>query len=276
VWLLLAGISLRAQPTLVKDVFPVRNEPVSSVALNGKLYFAATTAGTGTELWQSDPNGANMALVKDIVAGTGSANPAQFTLVGGTLYFAANGGLYKSDGTGPGTTLVKSFSVAPTGIIPVNGTLYFAAGEAGTGVELWKSNGTAAGTTLVKDINPGTGSSSPGSLANLNGTVLFAATTGTHGRELWKSNGTSAGTTLVADIFPGTSDDPSTPGPNSSNPGELTSFDGKVYFEAYNADFGREPWASDGTPEGTQLVEDLLYVTDPTTSCLRSRASLWW
>ncbi|MBD0255604.1 MAG: hypothetical protein ICV83_07780 [Cytophagales bacterium] len=262
-WLLLAGIPLRAQPTLVKDVFPVRNEPVSSVALNGKLYFAATTAGTGTELWQSDLNGANMALVKDIVTGTGSANPAQFTLVGSTLYFAANGGLYKSDGTGPGTTLVKSFSVAPTGMIPVNGSLYFAAGEAATGVELWKSNGTAAGTVLVKDINPGTVSSSPGSLANLNGTVLFAATDATHGRELWKSNGTSAGTTLVADIFPGTSPDPDFPGPNSSQPGELTSFDGKVYFAAYNADFGREPWASDGTPEGTQLLEDLLYVTEP-------------
>ncbi len=262
-WLLLAGISLRAQPSLVKDVFPVRNEPVVSVTLNGKLYFAATAAGTGTELWQSDPNGANMALVKDIVAGTGSSSPAQFTLAGGTLYFAASGGLYKSDGTGPGTTLVKSFSAAPTGMIAVNGTLYFAAGEPGTGVELWKSNGTAAGTTLVKDINAGTGSSSPGSLANLNGTVLFAATDEAHGRELWKSNGTSAGTTLVADIYPGTSADPESSGPHNSNPGELTALGGKVYFAAENADFGREPWASDGTPEGTQLVEDLLYITEP-------------
>ncbi|HEX8530163.1 MAG TPA: hypothetical protein VF646_09070, partial [Cytophagales bacterium] len=96
-WLLLAGIALRAQPALVKDVFPVRNQPVSSVALNGKLYFAATTTGTGTELWQSDLSGANLTLVKDIVTGTGSSSPAQFTLAGSALYFAANGGLYKSD-----------------------------------------------------------------------------------------------------------------------------------------------------------------------------------
>ncbi len=262
-WLLLAAVSLRAQPSLVKDTFPVRNALVSSVALNGKLYFAAATAGTGIELWQSDLNGANMALVKDIVTGTGSASPAQFTLVGSTLYFVANGGLYKSDGTGPGTTLVKSFSVAPTGIILVNGTLYFAASAGSNGVELWKSNGTAAGTVLVKDIYSGGGSSNPGSLVNLNGTVLFAATNEANGRELWKSNGTAAGTTLVADIFPGTSADPDSPGPNSSSPGELTSLNGKVYFAATNADYGRELWTSDGTPGGTQLEADLFYVSAP-------------
>ena len=262
-WMLLAAISLRAQPSLVKDVFPVRNEPVSSVALNGKLYFAAAAAGTGVELWQSDLNGANMALVKDIVTGTGSANPSQFTLVGSTLYFVADGGLHKSDGTGPGTILVKRFSVAPADITPVNGTLYFAASAGGAGVELWKSNGTAAGTVLVKDINPGAGSADPGSLVNLNGTLLFAATDNTRGRELWKSNGTAAGTTPVADIFPGTSTDPDSPEPNSSSPGDLTAFDGQVYFAAFTPDYGRELWASDGTTGGTRLVADLLYVSEP-------------
>jgi ELWxxDGT repeat protein len=265
VWLLLVGISLRAQPVLVKDVFPVRNQPVSSVklALYGKLYFAATTASTGTELWQSDLDGTNMTLVKDIVTGKGSSNPTQLTLGSNTLYFVANGGLYRSDGTGPGTTLVKSFAVAPTGLISINGIAYFAAGEAATGVELWKSNGTAAGTVLVKDINPGTASSSPGSLANMNGTVMFAATHTTSGRELWKSNGTAAGTTLVADIFPGTSTDDEYPGPNSSDPGELTYLNNRVYFAATNADYGRELWSSGGSSYNTQLEADLFYVSAP-------------
>ena len=46
----------------------------------------------------------------------------------------------------------------------------------------WESDGTAAGTDLVKDINPGPGSSGPGSLTNADGTLYLSATDRTHGQ----------------------------------------------------------------------------------------------
>src|SRR5262249_51880381 len=54
-----------------------------------------------------------------------------------------------------------------------------------TGYELWKSDGTADSTSLVGDINPGSASASPTSLANVNGRLFFSAYDGIHGQELW-------------------------------------------------------------------------------------------
>jgi ELWxxDGT repeat protein len=62
-------------------------------------------------------------LVRDINTATADSNPANLTVVGGTLFF---------------TVL-----------------------DPETGVELWKSDGTAEGTTLVADINPGSANSYP-------------------------------------------------------------------------------------------------------------------
>ncbi len=252
--LLFVGSLLPAQPVQVKDIFPVLRRPNASVNLNGTLYFAATSGPTGTELWKSDATGLNQQLVKDIVPGTGSSNPARFITVNGVLYFATNTALYRSTGTAAGTTVVRSFFASPTNLTNVNGTIFFTVAGGSKGFQLWRSNGTATGTILLREYGPG----APSSLANLNGTLYFAANDGTRGTELWKSNGTVAGTTLVKDIFPGSSTDPTFPGPNSSEPTDITAFNGRIYFSANNGVNGRELWRSDGTAAGTVLVKDLL------------------
>ncbi|MBD0256632.1 MAG: hypothetical protein ICV83_13010, partial [Cytophagales bacterium] len=265
-WLLLVSPLALAQPSLVKDIFPA---PQPAVALNGKLYFAAFTAGTGMELYRSDLSGLNLQLVKDITAGVNPSGPVGLVNANGTLYFSVGSGLYKSDGTATGTVLVKTFTGGPPQwLTNANGTLYFAASGGASGTELWKSNGTAAGTVQVKDINPGSGSSEPKHLAALNGTVYFAANNGTLGEELWKSNGTAAGTVLVKDIYPGTVPSPESPyepEPGNSSPKELTAYNGKVYFAAKAPVYGTEFWRTDGTAAGTVLVDDLLvepYIPD--------------
>lgn len=55
-----------------------------------------------------------------------------------------------------------------------------------------------------------------------------------HGWELWQSDGTAAGTRLTADIYPG---------PQSSNPQELTLAGSRLFFSADSPNIGRELWA---------------------------------
>jgi ELWxxDGT repeat protein len=100
----------------------------------------------------------------------------------------------------------------------------------------------------IKDINPGSGNSSPSSLADVDGTLYFSASDGTNGSELWKSDATTAGTIQVKDIWPG-----SIP----SGPSNLTKFGGTLYFTANDGTFGGELWKSDGTTVGTALVKDI-------------------
>src|SRR5262249_26519468 len=48
------------------------------------------------------------------------------------------------------------------------------------------------------------------------------------------------------------------PGPAGSDPGDLRNFNGVLFFTADDGASGRELWASDGSEEGTVLVQDVL------------------
>ena len=84
--------------------------------------------------------------------------------------------------------------------------------------------------------------------------VFFSAYDSAFGEELWKSDGTTDGTSRVKDI---------SPGPAGTNLWQLTEHGGFLFFNAIigGADvvgFGPDEgslWMSDGTAEGTQLVD---------------------
>ena len=203
---------------------------------NGKLYFSAEDSINGRELWVSDGTESGTKLVKDIEPTINE-------------YGDPNG----------------SFA---NGFIEFQDRLFFSSSNSEQGDELWVTDGTAEGTQLFKDINPGTppdsfGSvrldSSPRNFAVLGDLLLFIAEDGSVGRELWVSDGTSEGTKLVKDIEPNvnTSYDGESVFPESSYPYEFTEFDDRLYFTADTNETGRELWVTDGTTEGTQLVEDL-------------------
>jgi ELWxxDGT repeat protein len=262
--LFLAGTSLFAQPTLVKDINTATRQvndytgPLDVVNLNGVLYFAADNGTTGGELFKSNGTAPGTMLIKDLNPGTQGSDPADFALLNGTVYFAATdalGGreLYKTDGTAAGTVRVKDInpgagSASPADLVVLNGVLYFSADEGTGGRELWKSNGTATGTVRVKDVYPGATGSNPQFLTVLNSALYFAADDGALGRELWKSNGTATGTTLVKDINPGS---------KSASPAGLTTVNNVLYFSADDDNKGTELWRSNGTAAGTTLVADL-------------------
>ena len=260
---------------LVKNIKPGANSSYSYgdssnlTNVNGTLYFNATDATNGAELWKIDSSG-NPVLVKDINPGADSSSPYDLTNVNGTLYFnatnATNGAeLWQIDSTGnavlveginPGA--VSSFLYDLTNI---NGTLYFNATDATNGRELWKID-SSGNPVLVEDINPGADSSSPYDLTNVNGTLYFNATNATNGAELWKIDSTG-NAVLVEDINPGA---------DSSSPYNLTNVNGTLYFtasdttaetdplEMYNPyndpNTEKELWKIDSTGNAV-LVEDI-------------------
>ena len=143
----------------------------------------------------------------------------------------------------------------PDSFTTVGDEVFFVAHDGIVGNELWKTDGTDAGTVLVKDIAPGPQDSigsTFGSFVDVDGTLFFGANDGVNGFELWKSDGTTAGTTLVKDIFPGNNLRGSSP-----HLSEFTAHDGKLFFYADDGVNGLELWTSDGTEEGTQLVQDI-------------------
>ncbi len=271
--------------TLFKDLYPgtgsnnsiQEGEPSHLTVYDGRLFFAAD-GPEGRELWVSDGTSEGTSLFLDIWPGSSpqgyirDSNPADLTVVGDQLFFAATSDagreLWVTDGTVEGTYEVAdihpgnneqnlALSSNPSALVDLAGTLFFAA-DGGQGVELWRSDGTTPGTVLVSDIYPGASesglplSSSPEGLTAFDGTLVFSARTD-QGRELWKSDGSAEGTVLVVEIYPGLTVWETA---NSSNPASFQVFSDALYFAATN-EAGRELWKTDGTAEGTILVRDL-------------------
>src|ERR671912_257258 len=260
---------------LVKDIDPgplvineVENTETGSSAPDNVLrkknviFFQATTAKHGDELWKSNGTKSGTKIVKDIVPGPGVSDPEDIVSTAPrTTFFRAwdrNHGeeLWKTDGTEKGTKLVKDINPDrrpgarcdqgdcgipkgwshPDTVTVMGKQVFFAADDGKHGVELWKSDGTEKGTTLVKDINTTPGNSNPndkGSAVNRSAeveklfvvgkTLYFRANDGKHGVELWKSDGTERGTTLVKDINTGRA---------NSDADNLTAFKGRVLLTA--------------------------------------------
>lgn len=247
-------------PVLVADLIPGSASPFPDSLINvgGTLFFAASDAGGGRELWKSNGTSAGTVRVLDIRSGSQGSNPENLTVVNGILFFTADDGvsgreLWKSDGTTAGTARVLDIEPGTVGSEPnyltnVSGTLFFAAKTSSSGTELWKTNGTAAGTVKVSEINAGSNGSYPKVLSNVGGSLLFVAYTPAENEELWKSDGTSAGTTMVKAIIPGGE----SPGIRSMGVAGNTA-----YFSAFRPESGYELWKSDGTAAGTLLVRDI-------------------
>ena len=280
---------------LVRDIFegdqtnsndPNSSAPSDFVALGNTLIFTATDDQFGREIWKSDGTEDGTEILRDIHTGTGDDGapndsfPGLLTLHDGEVFFVADDGdhgaeLWKTDGSEAGTELVRDIRDGAEGAftnadsVVSNGSfLIFTADDGTTGNELWRSNGTEAGTTIIEDITPGAEGNlnSFASLTEFDGTVYFSADDGATGKELWMTDGTTAGTVMIADISPGvTQDDQSIP--YSSYPTNFQKIEGRVYFSAHTPQTGRELWVTDGTANGTELVEDLIegiVGTDPT------------
>jgi ELWxxDGT repeat protein len=252
--------------------------PEHFVAVNGTLFFTASTPTHGKELWKSDGTATGTVQVKDIKPGSrgsigdGDTYPYEtpaplLTPVNGTLFLVAEDDksgfeLWRSDGTAPGTVnLTDLHQLTRDGfddngsIAGKNNRVYFTASDGAHGTELWKSDGTAANTVLVKDIASGGAGSTPAQLTLVNDVLFFTAFDTIYGRELWRSDGTAGGTRLVRNIPDGEAD---------TAPDNLVDVNGTLFFTHPGESGGEVLWKSNGTAAGTRVVKQLTSFTAST------------
>lgn len=175
-WFVLRQSSLQSDLGSV-DIVPgsASSNPNGFASSGGTLpvYFQATDATNGAELWKSDGTASGTVLVTDICAGKGSSFPKYLTWYKSKLYFQAN--------------------------------------DCILGIELWVYNPTAGTTNILKDIRYGAADSGPSYFApmvsKLDGqTYLYFIATdgygvsasnnleGYGGAQIWVTDGTSSGT----------------------------------------------------------------------------------
>ena len=142
---------------LVKDINPGEASTLirNMIAINGKVYFSASTDGYYYHPWSTDGTDAGTQILDAV---NGSYSPQQFIQVGNSIYFIADGYSYRSaiwriDGTPVNISLVTDFAF--TGGYDIeqataaNGLLFFSVSNYSYAKQLWRSDGTDIGTFSV-------------------------------------------------------------------------------------------------------------------------------
>lgn len=237
-------------------------------AVKGDLFFVARVP-TGSALWRTD--GTPVGTVEVLPFGS-EGGPGQPFPLGDRIAFLGGRtdsgtwtfGLWIVDPDGGALELVRAFDepVDSWAVVSTGERLYFVASEPPSGEELWVSDGTVQGTVLPAEVVPGPASASIASLTAADGRVFFRAFRSDLGFEPWTSDGSPGGTVLLGDLRPG---------PAGSMEELCCSLGdaaagGNAYFVPTGAGallrvddgvHGVEPWWSDGTANGTELVADL-------------------
>lgn len=94
------------------------------------LYFEHNDGVHGNELWKSDLDGSNAALVSDINPGAGGSNIMLAGMVRGKVHFATSAGtpapqLWRTDGTPGGTEHIAALAPYAVPVLAGDGRLYF-------------------------------------------------------------------------------------------------------------------------------------------------------
>ena len=204
-----------------------------------RVFFQPRDDTHGFELWTTRGTPGTTHLVADIDPNNefsnGGSFPLEFAPLGNLVLFQASQQAWRSDGTSPGTFLVST-TESPYGFTSAGGEVFFSSGDG-----FWASDGTQAGTRSI-------GGPEENDPVEHAGTVYFSGGGFSTGKELFKLDASHNFAELVADLVPG---------PDSSSPGDLTSIGSWLFFTAATPGQGREPWASDGTPDHTFPLADI-------------------
>jgi ELWxxDGT repeat protein len=239
------------------------------------VYFSASTAANGRQLWKSNGTLAGTVMVTNINPGRAGLRPEEIAPVAGkTAMFSGDDGMHGrepwvTNGTTSGTTLYEDLHPGPAGSDPEDITpqAFFAGIEAQFPIWYFSANDGTHGREFfvaydsyppaeVYNIKPGPESSDPGPFDSVAGeTGLLAATTPAHGRELFDvpppplppiTDGPEPGTaTEVAGLGPGRGSNPVLGPTNQIGLSPQPEPAARTYFAADLAGHGRQLWQAD-------------------------------
>lgn len=269
--LLLLSSSILAQPSLLLDIEKGTGSSdysgINFIRVNSNLFFTASNASLGSELYITDGTPGKTKLVKDIypLVSEGSS-PKFLTEFNGQLLFAAQENLHGlelwiSDGTDAGTHIVKDIN--PGQSESMSGSLgkgkqiisfknkayFFAKDKPGENPALWETDGTEQGTIKIFTFN--STFPDPNNLTIFQDNLYFTVKeNSTEGYELYSFNISTKSLKLVKDI---TSND-------DTNFSEVTSSSKYIYFVGQSTLDGNNIYVSDGTEQGTKAIKKVIKV----------------
>ena len=261
---------------MVKDLRTggIGSNPSRFFVWNNLLLFTADPNGLGPVLFVSDGT----------EAGTTSLDaykdPQEFAPLGAKIFFTAKS--LQTDAetrlwSWTGDSLVSAELVEDrvVGNLAVLGSWLYMTKRSGIAPrregELWRTDGIPATAVKVSSLWPG-GHAAVAEKTVLGSFVYFTGCDPALGRGLYRTDGSSV--TLVKDFLtanptpgapplaPANSCDVDYPatGPDRdppNGPSQLTTINGKLYFEVDDGENGRELWSSDGTTPGTSMLADI-------------------
>lgn len=222
----------------------MRRLPGSQFAFGDTVYFSRFESDLGWEIWRSDGTAAGTRMVADFCPGRCSSAFA-LPFVGvfeDRLYIAlapsgaiTGTALYRIHDAADTFDLVRAQAWPSRSFAALDDAFYF--GSRGACRGLWKSDGTAVGTRIV----------------DCAGTALEMVRRSSR-QLVFVAEGSIMALSSDGDLstlatFP--------VGNGVATPESLKRFDDEVIFEAADLEIGREPWVTDGTPEGTRPLADL-------------------
>ena len=232
---------------------PVQQPCGGSARVSRLVVYGGEEARQDCEPWVSDGTARGTRRLRDVWKGSSSSYPDSFVAAGGLVYFTAyddhnHRQLWKTNGTSRGTVIVRAPGTRGLGKVSIMGVagsrVYFAADDGEHGVELWRSDGSPVSTALVADLSPGAadtyfsvyGGSSRGDQ------MFFVAVPSGEGiGGLFRTQGLADTTVRLIDVEAGED--------GFSNAG------GRTYLAGAFPEMGRELAVTDGTVEGTHVLD---------------------
>lgn len=200
---------------MIADLAPGEDSCFPSAVVNGsqalvgdRVVYAASTSGTGYELFVTDGSPAGTRLLREVVLGAASgvtaAGITSMSAQMAAVETTTSGEWLITDGTDGGTLSLTSLIPGP--IVGARRVIGAAGGRlyVSTGNAMYRTDGTAAGTELLATLPSGGSWSNLGEVAVVGSRIVFSAldsnTTGGHGQELWSIDPASQSAALLADI----------------------------------------------------------------------------
>lgn len=243
---------------LLTEIIPGTGYPNFSTFTIGEnyMYFLANNNINGQEWWVTDGTDSGTYMVAELSPSVFFGLGAPPVFLGDAIAFGAIANtIDRKDlwiigpNQGQATNLTEQFpalfytGLNVSNLAVVNGLLFFDFYSGNDGKELFVSDGTISGTFMY-DLQPGNESAYPDDFMVLGNTIIMNAYTAQYPQGCMVFIDENLISSEIATRIAVETD--------------YAEFNGIIYFSGFEPSTGNELWRTDGTPDGTWLISDIL------------------